>query len=226
MRSDPFVQRARWAGSRGALALAGMCALGMAIVWALANLVPALQVRDAVLLQDFTRLASHQTIASVASHLIHLLEPGLFTLWGVALVAFAISRERPRTALAVAVVMPLAPLTSEILKPLLAHAHDNVGGIFIKAGSWPSGHSTAALTLGMCAVLVAPPHLRRAVAILAAAYAVAVGISLLILAWHMPSDVIGGFLVASFWTAIAVAALRAGNRRWPPHRPDPPRAAG
>ena len=47
-------------------------------------------------------------------------------------------------------------------------------------------------------------------------FAVAVGCALLILAWHMPSDVLGGYLVAALWTALAVAALRAADRRWPP----------
>ena len=49
-----------------------------------------------------------------------------------------------------------------------------------------------------------------------AVFAVAVGCALLILAWHMPSDVLGGYLVAALWTALAVAALRAADRRWPP----------
>jgi len=41
----------------------------------------------------------------------------------------------------------------------------------------------------------------------------------LILAWHMPSDVLGGYLVAALWTALAVAALRAADRRWPARVP-------
>jgi membrane-associated phospholipid phosphatase len=39
----------------------------------------------------------------------------------------------------------------------------------------------------------------------------AVGCALLILAWHMPSDVLGGYLLATLWAALAVAALRAGE---------------
>jgi membrane-associated phospholipid phosphatase len=31
----------------------------------------------------------------------------------------------------------------------------------------------------------------------------------------MPSDVLGGYLVASCWAALAVAALRLAERRWP-----------
>ena len=83
----------------------------------------------------------------------------------------------------------------------------------IGAASWPSGHATAALALVLCAVLVAPARLRLLVAVVGAVFA-APWASLLILAWHMPSDVIGGYLVAALWIALAVAALRA--RRAPP----------
>jgi membrane-associated phospholipid phosphatase len=115
--------------------------------------------------------------------------------------------------------MGLAPLTSEELKPLLAHPHVQIGVVHIGAASWPSGHSTAAMALVMSAVLVTPPRLRLLVASIGALFAAAVGCALLILAWHMPSDVNGGYLVASLWTALAVCALRAADRRWPPRSP-------
>ena len=34
----------------------------------------------------------------------------------------------------------------------------------------------------------------------------------------VPSDVFGGYLVAALWMALAVAGLRAAERRWPPAR--------
>jgi membrane-associated phospholipid phosphatase len=217
VRSRPHTEEVRFSGPGGALALAGLCLATLALIWALAHLVSGLQWRDAALLHDFTLLA-YPPISTVANVLVHLLEPPLFVLWGLAIVAVAIARERPRSALAAALVMGLAPLTAETLKPLVAHSHQSVGGVFIGAASWPSGHSTAALTLGLCAVLVAPPHLRRLTALCAAAFAAAVGLSLLILAWHMPSDVLAGYLVACFWMAVAVAGLRAAERRWPSRR--------
>jgi membrane-associated phospholipid phosphatase len=152
-------------------------------------------------------------VDTVANLLLALLDPALFTLWAVLLVAFALTRGHPRVALAVACVMGLAPLTAETLKPLLAHSHAQVGYSYIDPASWPSGHATAAVALVLCAVLVAPMWLRPAVAALGGAFAVAVGCSLLILAWHMPSDVLGGYLVASLWMALAVAGLRAADRR-------------
>ena len=111
--------------------------------------------------------------------------------------------------------MALAPFTSETLKPLLAHPHARVGDVHIGPASWPSGHSTAALALVLCAVLVTPARLRPVVAGVGGVFAVAVGCSLLILAWHMPSDVLGGYVVATLWMALAVAALRLAERRWP-----------
>jgi membrane-associated phospholipid phosphatase len=201
----------------GALGIAGLCVLGLALVWVLAELVPAIQIRDALLLHDFT-LLSQPRVEVVASFLIHLLDPLLFVLWGTALVAGAIAGGRPRVALAVVAVMGLAPLTSETLKPLLAHPHAQVAGVHIGPASWPSGHATAAAALALCVVLVAPVRLRALAVVLAAIFTAAVGCSLLILAWHMPSDVLGGYLVATFWAALAVAALRAANRRWPPGR--------
>jgi len=207
--------RSRWSSEQGALALCALCLIGLALVWVVAELIPAVQLKDAVLLDRLTRL-DKGSVDWLAGHLVHLLEPGLFILWAIALVALALARERPRTALAITIVMTLAPFSAETLKPLLAHPHVSVGNVFIGPASWPSGHATAALALALSAVLVAPPRLRPLVTVLAILFAAAVGVSLLILAWHMPSDVLGGYLLASFWVALAVAGLRAADRRWPP----------
>jgi hypothetical protein len=165
-----------------ALAVAGVCVLAMALVWSVSELIPAIHLRDAVALHDFT-LLSRPGIDDVGNFLLHLLDPLLFVIWGIALAAIALARSRPRVALAIAFVMGLAPLTSELLKPLLAHPNDGVEGVRIGSASWPSGHATAALA--SCAVLVARHagvcrrHRRRRAS-------AAVGQTLLILAWHMP----------------------------------------
>jgi hypothetical protein len=99
-----------------------------------------------------------------------------------------------------------------VLKPLLAQARPDslLHGIpQIGAVSWPSGHATAAMSFALCAVLGAPSRLRPLVAALGGAFVVAVVYSFLALAWHYPSDVLGGFLVATTWTLLAVAGLLA-----------------
>ena len=125
--------------------------------------------------------------------------------------ALALARERPRVALAVVALMTLAPLTAETLKPLLAQPHDQVGVRQHRrrvVAERPFDRRAGARALG---VLVAPRRLRPLVASLGAAFALVVGCALLILAWHMPSDVIGGYLVAGLWAALA--GRRAARRR-------------
>ncbi len=179
----------------------------------LAELVPITHFKDAVALYDLTRL-NRPLVEVPANLLLDLLYPPFFAAWSVLLVLLALHSRRRALALAIAIVLPLAPLSAELLKPLLAHAHDQVGTAkFIGAASWPSGHATAATVLAWCAVLVAPPARRRLVAALGAAFALAVGVSLLVLAWHMPSDVLGGYLLASLWAAAAVATLCALEAR-------------
>jgi membrane-associated phospholipid phosphatase len=196
----------------GALLVAALCAIALALTWAVAALVPATHVKDAVALYDFTLLGGPR-LDDLANTLLHLLDPLLYTLWGVLLMAYALWRRRPRVALAVGLVMGLAPLTAETLKPLLAHPHARIYGDEITAASWPSGHASAATALVLCAVLVAPQRLRPTVALLGAMFAAGVGFSLLVLAWHLPSDVVGGYLVGTLWAALAVAGLRVAEAR-------------
>jgi membrane-associated phospholipid phosphatase len=196
-----------------ALRIAALCLLGLAATWVVAALVPITHAKDAVALYDFTRLGlGRPRVDLLANRLLHLLDPDLYTVWAIALVVLALLRRRPRLALAVAVVLPLAPLSAEALKPLLAHPHAYSGIKDITAASWPSGHSTAAMTLALCAMLVSPYALRPLLAALGTCFVVGVGISLLILAWHMPSDVFGGYLLAGLWVSLALAAVRAGGR--------------
>jgi membrane-associated phospholipid phosphatase len=211
--------------ARLALLVAGLCVVGLGLTWVLAELVPITHVKDAVALYDFTRL-NRPLVEAPSNALLDLLYPPFFAAWGLVLVFVALRRRLPWVALAVAIVLPLAPLSAELLKPLLAHAHDQLGPRHITAASWPSGHATAALALTWCALLVAPPAHRSFVAAAGAAFSLAVGIALLVLAWHMPSDVVGGYLLATFWAALAFAALRASERDGDARHHSPARLAG
>jgi membrane-associated phospholipid phosphatase len=197
--------------ARLALLVAGLCVIGLVLTWSLAELVPITHVKDAVALYDITRL-NRPLVEAPANALLDLLYPPFYAAWGIVLVTVALRRRLVWVALAVAIVLPLAPLTAELLKPLLAHHHDQLGPKYIANASWPSGHATAAATLMWCALLVAPPTHRRLVAALGAAFALGVGVALLVLAWHMPSDVVGGYLLATFWAALAFAILRASGQ--------------
>jgi membrane-associated phospholipid phosphatase len=193
---------ARWLG------VAALCLAGLAATWCASALVAGVRFKDAATLHDF-RLLSRPHVDTVAHALLSVLEPVPFTVLAIALVGVAVARGRPRLGVAMAVVLALAPLSCEVLKPLLAHGHDQLPGAYVAEASWPSGHATAAVVLALCALLVCPHQLRAAVGAIGACFTLAVGCSLLILAWHMPSDVIGGYLLGTLWVALAVAALRA-----------------
>jgi membrane-associated phospholipid phosphatase len=213
----PSRSRVSLPGVRGPLGVAGLCVVALAITWMVAALLPGGEFKDAMALHDFN-LLSHTHAKMLANGILALLRAPLYVLWALGVVTVALLRGRPRLALAAGLVMALAPLSAEVLKPLLAHPHVRIGPADVGPASWPSGSASAALALALCATLVAPTARRPLVLVLGLAFALAMGCSLLIRAWHMPSDVIGGYLLASLWMALAVAALRAADRRWPPKR--------
>ncbi|HEY4279472.1 MAG TPA: phosphatase PAP2 family protein [Conexibacter sp.] len=172
---------------------------------------------DASVLDGFASLDGPR-VRPIASFIAHLCNPDHYVWFVAGLVTVALLRRRRRTALAVFAVLIGSGLTTHLLKPALATPRhspllENLGQI--NASSWPSGHATAAMAIALCAILVAPQRLRPWVAALGAVFAVAVTFSFLVLAWHFPSDVVGGFLVATTWTLFAVAGLAWAQERWP-----------
>lgn len=79
--------------------------------------------------------------------------------------------------------------------------------------AFPSGHSTAAMSLALAGVLLAPPRLKAVAAAGGALLVLAVGFSIVVQAWHFPSDVLGGHLVAAAWSYASAAGRTAWLRR-------------
>jgi hypothetical protein len=135
------------------------------------------------------------------------------------IILFALVLRRGRVVAAVGGILIGANFTTQILKSVLHQAHPVVftlnGMPQVRESSWPSGHATAAMSLALCAVLVSRARWRPVVAAAGAAFAVAVSFSFLILVWHYPSDVLGGFLVAATWTLLGVGTVWAADARWP-----------
>lgn len=133
-------------------------------------------------------------------------------LVGSGLIGLALLRRRVSHAAAVAVLLLGANVTTQVLKPALgdvgARPDDVAGG-----SSFPSGHATVAMSLALAAVIAAPAGMRATAAILGAAYAAAVGVALVALGWHYPSDVVGGYLVSTAWAACVAAVLVLAGRR-------------
>jgi membrane-associated phospholipid phosphatase len=124
---------------------------------------------------------------------------------GVILVAsVAAAQRRLSRALAAVAVVICSVGSAEALKHGLPHLDSVIPGG--RPPTIPSGHTSIAVSLGLAVVLVAPPVLRPAAALVGAAYAAAVGLSVIVLGWHYPADVIGAFFVCGFWAA-AIASV-------------------
>lgn len=195
---------------RNAALAAFACLLGLAVTGFFAYLVPIAQARDSATLEGFVAL-NRPRITELIVHVAHLADPRPYAVIGLTLAGVAFVRRRPRVGVAIIFLLFLTGATTQTLKQGLAQPRfsDWLGEGQIAAASWPSGHATASMTLAFCAVLAAPPFARPTVAALGALFAVSVSYSILALGWHFPSDVIGGFFVASTWTLIAVAILGA-----------------
>lgn len=173
------------------------------------------QAADRSVLAGFAGLTGVRTNPLLAG-IAHLADPKPFTCFAVSLIALALVRGRPRTALAILVVCVGANITTQELKPALATFRlTGDSTIFINAGSWPSGHATASLALALCAVMAVPGRWRPVTAAAGAVFSIAVVFSLLAQGWHFPSDVVAGYLMAAGWTALAVAGVSAVDARWP-----------
>jgi membrane-associated phospholipid phosphatase len=201
------------------LLLATLTAIALAITGVLAKLVGTTRVGDARALDGFVDLNSPRLTPALDT-IAHLADPLPYALTGLALAAIALARGRARVAVAIPLLFVVSGATTQALKQLLAAPRFDewLGTSQIAAASWPSGHSTAAMTMALCAVLVAPPRLRPTVAAVGGAFAVAVAYAILTLAWHFPSDVFGGYLVAATYVLLAVSAIAFSERRWPSRR--------
>ena len=203
------------------LLAAGGFVAALLVEGTLALLVPAGRSADAQGLAGFVRLGLSAHPDQAAAWIAHRATPAAYAAIGAVLVAVALARRRPRLAVGVPAAIGAASATTELLKQLLAHprhSHWLTPPGLVGPASWPSGTATAAMMLALCAVLVSPPALRQLVALLGAGLAIAVSFAILILHWHFPSDVLGGFLVAGAWTSLMLAALSWSVRVRPPRR--------
>lgn len=189
-----------------ALIGAGACVALLLVTWYAAHYVGVVKRVDVSILGGFAEL-HRPFLDRLTSFVAQLCNPHPYVVLAAVPVLVALARGRPRVAIAIGLILLGANASTELLKPLLAGPRDTVWRSPIINASWPSGHATAAMSLALCAVIAAPQRWRPMVAAAMSAFAIAVCYSFLELGWHYPSDVLGGFLVATTWTLLGAAAL-------------------
>jgi len=118
------------------------------------------------------------------------------------LLALSLGRQR-RALFAVALVAGTAIIV-QVLKLTLEHpryelAHGPQVGWFPFATSFPSGNSAGALSIALAFLFVGPRQWRQPTLLIGIGFTLVVSVGLLVLNYHYPSDVLGGWLVAAGW---------------------------
>jgi membrane-associated phospholipid phosphatase len=201
--------------------MVGFAALSVAafvVLMGLAYYVPQARFLDAASLHGFVAL-ERPSINGVANFLAHTCDPAPYAIAGVAVILLALSSRGPRTAAAVTALLAGANVSSQVLKPLLAHHRELYFTDWhlnnLHNAAFPSGHATAAMAMSLAVLMIVPRAYRPLTAAVGVLFTLAVSFSVLLLSWHFPSDIVGGFLVATAWGLVAFAALRYANERWP-----------
>jgi membrane-associated phospholipid phosphatase len=195
-------------GRTVALATAGACAVGLLAVWVVAMHTGVGRARDDAMLHGFVGVARERVYSQITDYAIAV-DPVPYAVVGLLCIGVAVVRRRYVRAAAVAVVLVGTGVTTQALKHLVQTQRYTgwLGFNQIEGLTWPSGHGTAAMTIALCAVMVAAPAWRAPVALLGCAFAVGLAYATLALTWHYPSDLFGGFLVAGLWVASALVVV-------------------
>ncbi|BCJ63587.1 phosphatase PAP2 family protein [Polymorphospora rubra] len=134
----------------------------------------------------------------------------------VVTVVLAVRRDRVRAAFSAAVTV-VVPVLWSLMHWLLHHPRPPDAFVEIDSNGFPSGHTSNAAAAALAAVLLLWPRQGRTARVvtvlLAAAFALYVGATRLILLAHWPADVLGGWLlVLGVVPLLATAAAKLADR--------------
>lgn len=142
--------------------------------------------------------------------LLRTIDVSSIAILGAGIALLALLRGRLAAAVSAVALVVGANVTTQILKASLERPELTEPSA---QGSFPSGHATVAMSLALALILVASADTRPFAAALGGGYAAAVGVAVVLLDWHRPSDVIGAYLVCCIWFGLAATVSRALRRR-------------
>lgn len=145
-------------------------------------------------------------ILSPARNILDLVSVTSLGLATIALGVVAFLRRRPVLALLAMTLVAGSNITTEVLKHVIFTRPSLDPSDPLPYITFPSGHTTVALSVGVALALVSPPASRGVVAVIGAVYGAATGVATMTAGWHRPSDAVAGCLVVATWTALIGAA--------------------
>ena len=202
------------------LAGAAACAVAFGALLTLAYGFADARAVDAAALEGFLGVGGDR-VTRLANALTDLGNPLPVALLAIALALIALARGRPRVAVFVLALVAVTSVSSQTLKAVLAYPRPEgtLGDTAISDAAFPSGHATAVMSLAIALVVTMPTRLRPAAAAVGLALVLAVSYSLVAIGGHFPSDVVGGFLLATGAALVLLAGLRTADARFPARQP-------
>ncbi|MEV5412349.1 phosphatase PAP2 family protein [Thermopolyspora sp. NPDC052614] len=206
------------------MAAGGACVLLLCLVYALAVCTRRGQLLEDAVLDAYLAVSTGPRARVALDALAHI---SVFSLAGAVVAVFAIGivRRRPLLAvtssgLIVASVVVTEFVKLAVVRPLLLDS-----GVHRENQSFPSGHTTIAISVMCGLALVAPYRARVAAVFLGSLWGIGIAVATVTGNWHRPSDTIGSELITLACTCAALILLaRHGRVRQAP--PAPGRVGG
>jgi membrane-associated phospholipid phosphatase len=180
--------------------LAAICAAGATGTYLVAFHTAFGLTHDALL---FSRASGYPVVPvrAAGARALASVDIGSVLLAVAILVVLGVVRRSSGRAVAAALVVLLSIGSVEAIKHTLQR------GTAARPVTWPSGHAAVAASLGLALVLAVPGVLRPVAAVTGAGYTAGIGLAVVILGWHYPSDVVGAYFICGFWACVAAIVL-------------------
>lgn len=148
-----------------------------------------------------------QGVITDAWNLLDVISVASLALACIAIGMVSLIRRRFALAFAALTTIAVANIATQLLKRVVLERPDLVGAGALN--SLPSGHATVAATVSVGLVMVTAPRWRSIMALVSAAFPIAVAVAVVTASWHRPSDSIAAFCVVLGVAAASLAAVVA-----------------
>jgi membrane-associated phospholipid phosphatase len=153
-----------------------------------------------------------ERVRDEANDALGIVSTGSLLLAGIGLGLILILRGRATLALVPLATIGASLVATEIFKLVIFTRPELALDPILNYNGYPSGHTSVAASIGLAAIVAAPRRLRALTALAAFALAAGGGVTVVIAAWHRPSDALGSFAI----TLAATAAVLAATYTWRP----------
>jgi membrane-associated phospholipid phosphatase len=204
------------------LGMAGCVAAFALVYWFAVQTITGRQLADAALRGA---LITQPRAASAVEATLDVVTVTALIAAAGAIAVVALIRMRRTSGLVAVGLLVAANISGQVLKSYILPRPDL--GLAESApatlNSLPSGHTTAAFSIGVAALFVVPALLRWATAIVGIAFSSTVAIATMSAGWHRVEDTLASFFLVTFW---ALAACGVTLLAQPAFMPAARRAAG